>query len=389
MVFWIILVVLAASAAVILIVPVMRRSQAGSDWQAGALAIYADQLKEIETDAARGLISKDEARAAEIEIKKKMLAVNRQQKGADPALGTGGRAALIVAAIATPVAAGAIYLTLGSPGTPSLTFAAREAERAQEAEITQLTGRLLQRLETDDEGGPTEGWVLLAQTYMRMGRYQEAADALGRVLDRPDSSSAIYSQFAEALIAQENGIVTPQAERAIDRAREMNPGNPAGAYYKAVALDQAGKSGDAHQMLLDTLNAAEEFAPWMEVFVAQANQIGERLGKERIDLASFAPMAQQGAPGPSQDDVAAAAEMSEEDRSAFIRSMVERLATRLSEEPDDLDGWIRLANAYGVLGEAENARDALLRARDLAEGLDPADPRLTVITDGLAAVAGN
>jgi len=35
--------------------------------------------------------------------------------------------------------------------------------------------------------------------------------------------------------------------------------------------------------------------------------------------------------------------------------MVEGLAARLEEDPDDPQGWLRLANAYEVLGRSEEA----------------------------------
>jgi cytochrome c-type biogenesis protein CcmH len=66
--------------------------------------------------------------------------------------------------------------------------------------------------------------------------------------------------------------------------------------------------------------------------------------------------------GPDAADVEAAGQMSAADRAAFIRSMVARLAERLEAEPGDFQGWLRLARAYGVLGEAAQARDALSRA---------------------------
>ena len=70
-------------------------------------------------------------------------------------------------------------------------------------------------------------------------------------------------------------------------------------------------------------------------------------------------------PGPTREDVEAASKMTGEDRMAFIRSMVERLADRLKDEPNDLKGWQRLARAYQVLGEKEKAEDARARIRAL------------------------
>ena len=43
----------------------------------------------------------------------------------------------------------------------------------------------------------------------------------------------------------------------------------------------------------------------------------------------------------------------------MIRGMVDGLAARLKDNPADVDGWLRLSRAYGVLGEPERARDAL------------------------------
>lgn len=383
---WGILALLSVSAIAMLLLPMLRHDAAGTDRQAGAVAVLADQLHEVDRDADRGLISNDEAEAAKIEIKRRLLKLNRGASANGRSV-MGGRAALWISALVVPLFAGLLYAQLGSPGVPTVPFADRQDERAEQAQITELTGRLLERLENDPEGGPTEGWMLLGQTYMRMGRYSAAAAAMGNVIERDDTVSAMVSQYAEALIAADDGIVTPQARNAIRRALEMDSSNPAASYYEAIALDQAGDSEDAHDLLVARLVQAAGPAPWMEIFVAQANRIGETIGREPVSLAAFAPMTGD-APGPSRDDVVAASEMSEADRAAFIRSMVDRLANRLAEDPDDLDGWIRLGNAYGVLGETEKAREAYEAANGLAAGLPSDDPRRQSIREALSELGG-
>ena len=47
--------------------------------------------------------------------------------------------------------------------------------------------------------------------------------------------------------------------------------------------------------------------------------------------------------------------------------MVQRLADRLAEEPDDPAGWLRLGRAYGVLGRADDSTSALSKAEELAK----------------------
>src|SRR3546814_2640826 len=61
---------------------------------------------------------------------------------------------------------------------------------------------------------------------------------------------------------------------------------------------------------------------------------------------------------PSEEALEAAAAISENERAAFITSMVDRLAERLAATPDDFHGWMRLGQAYRVLGD----RAAALRA---------------------------
>ena len=77
--------------------------------------------------------------------------------------------------------------------------------------------------------------------------------------------------------------------------------------------------------------------------------------------------------------------MSETDRSAFIASMVDRLATRLADEPDDLDGWLQLARAYTVLERDDDARNAYEQASGLIADLPASDPRRALVAEGIAA----
>ena len=52
----------------------------------------------------------------------------------------------------------------------------------------------------------------------------------------------------------------------------------------------------------------------------------------------------------------------------MIESMVERLASRLEQQPDDAEGWARLGRSYMVLNQPAKARDAYTRAVKLRPG---------------------
>lgn len=69
--------------------------------------------------------------------------------------------------------------------------------------------------------------------------------------------------------------------------------------------------------------------------------------------------------GPTAADIAAASEMSQEDRDDMIEGMVAGLAARLDETPNDPNGWVMLIRSYATLGRRDQAKEALVRARDV------------------------
>ncbi|WP_425038601.1 c-type cytochrome biogenesis protein CcmI [Primorskyibacter sp. S187A] len=383
MMLWIAGAALAVMTIAFVVAPLVRRSdEAHVDHAEGALAIFADQIAEVEREADQGLISGAEAEAAKVEIKRRMLAVAKTRGSSVSE--RSGRGLIVVLALIVPVIGGGLYWQLGSPDVPSQPYASRADERANSNEVAQLASRLRTRLLEDESGGPTDGWVLLGQTYFRMGRYGDAALAFARVIDRPEATAGMLTQYAEALIASEDGLVTNRAAVILERAMAMEPRNPAATYYQAQWLDQEGRAEEAQALLADRLGLETSYQPWMDIFVEQINRIAAQSGGAPVSVEDFVEQPR----GPSQEDMNAAAEMSAEDRSAMIQSMVEGLAARLEDEPDDLDGWLQLGRAYLVLQQPQQARAAYEAAEGLLQALPVDDPRRAVVAQGLEAAGG-
>jgi len=97
----------------------------------------------------------------------------------------------------------------------------------------------------------------------------------------------------------------------------------------------------------------------------QANpEASDFLGKEIARVNGVAPPAPQvQAPGPSQDDVAAAQAMTPQERGKMIQGMVSNLSTRLRSQGGTAEEWMRLVKAYSVLKQPDDARTALADAR--------------------------
>jgi cytochrome c-type biogenesis protein CcmH len=72
----------------------------------------------------------------------------------------------------------------------------------------------------------------------------------------------------------------------------------------------------------------------------------------------------------------AAAGMTPEQKAQMIDGMIEKLAAKLKEQPNDLDGWLRLGRAWLVRGDAAKSVDAY----DHAAALKPGDPEIKLQT---------
>jgi cytochrome c-type biogenesis protein CcmH len=354
MALWFPLALMTAAAVFIVLWPLGRARLATAS--GGDLAVYRDQMRELERDRAAGLIGSAEADAARIEISRRLLAAADAQGQAPAAsLAPWRRRFIAVAAlIALPFGAVALYLALGFPGLPDQPLAAR-ALGPENRSIAALVAQVEDRLERNPQDG--RGWEVLGPVYMRLGRFDDAVKARRNAVRLLGASPTREADLGEALVAAANGVVTAEAKAAFDRALALDARDPRAKFFAGLAAQQDGKNAEAAAIWHDLLAHAPADAPW-------ANMVRQSLA--RLENATPQPAA----PGPSAADVAAAADMSPQARVQMVRGMVERLAERLTRDGSDLDGWVRLVRAYLVLGEDERARGAAADARRALAG-DP------------------
>ena len=388
---WALIAILTLGALAALALPLRSVRGPSPTRDSYDLEIYRDQLAELERDEGRGLIGGAEARAARAEIARRALAAGESvggEKKRAPAVATGFRPAALACAVAAPAAALALYLLIGSPTLPGQPLTDRLAGMRSDDD---LVGRLAARLQANPEDA--QGWVLLARSYTAMGRPRDAVAAWKQAVARAPSGATYASQYGEALVEAENGMVTPEALRQFDAARTADPADPRAWFYAGMAKAQGGESREAVQIWTDLVFMSPQDAPWLDMV---RDQIRRTAGDARIDLAGVKPSpqalasapAQAAAPpaapigppvqlpgsaarGPTTEDMAAAANMSPEDRTAMIRGMVDQLASRLQGEPNDIDGWLRLARAREVLGDNDLAIAAYVRASALLPANSP------------------
>ena len=370
--FWALAGAMIAVSLAFILRPLLRRGAKLDRRQDHDLDVYRDQLTEVDRDLERGVISASDAVAARTEIERRILRTAEFEDGPprpDRTWLSGGLPALLLCLV-IPGLALVIYDHLGSPGLPGEPFAAREG-RPDNGQQDQIITQLKQRLASNP--GDTDGWTLLGNLYARMGRWAEAGAAYRDALSADGQHQEALLGMAESLVALAQGLVVPEARLIFAGILEKDPKQPSALYYAGLALAQDGRLEDAYELWSNLIGAAPPQAPWLPLVQRQLARLSAEMGRQDPGTTATGPA------GPSPEDAEAAAEMSPEEREAFIRAMVQRLADRLAETPDDLDGWLRLARSYRMLGEEEQARDALLAAEALVEDLpDTAPERATV-----------
>lgn len=356
--FWIIAGLLTLGAAVALAAPLFDTRKFKSE-DTFALEVYRDQLAELTRDEQRGLLSKDQAMAAQIEIERRILALDEGKKF-QPARPPSHLLTLAMAVV-LPLAGFGFYLMLGSPHLPSQSAMERLAAERQR------TTPEIRQLEATVAAAPSDaqGWIDLAGAYAGVDRAKDAADgfakamALGR--DEPD----VLRQFAHAAIMAQQGRVAADAQTALRRVLAADPTDPSARFFLALARAQ---NQDLEGALTDWLALERDLpaeAPLRAMVADHIDKAARQQGKDPAKLPGRRAAAPGGA-GPTADELAAAAQMSPDERQAFIEGMVQRLAARMKADPQDLDGWIRLARAYAVLEKRAESRAAWAEAAKLA-----------------------
>jgi cytochrome c-type biogenesis protein CcmH len=327
----------------------VRAQNSDAENQGSEVAVYKDQLAEIERDLAAGLIAPPEAEAARVEISRRLLAAAGSESALVPTSSLKWRrAAAVLALVGLPLVAVAVYVPLGSPALRDAPLAQRE--RGSGPGMAQSLENLVVQVQQHLDKNPTDGrgWNVLAPVLERLGRFDEAVRAYRNSITYNGESAERRADLGEAVTAAASGVVTAEAKTEFERAHALNADDPKANYFLGLAAEQDGRKDDAANIWRALLAKAPADAPWRPLVQTSL----ARVGGGGVTM-----------PALSDETIAASRGMNDGDRNAMIRSMVERLATRLKQNGDDVEGWLRLVRAYLVMGDRDKALGASTDAR--------------------------
>src|SRR5499433_2186046 len=299
MTLWFGLALMTAAAILAVLWPLARRA---SPWRSGSdVAIYRDQLDEIERDRAAGLIEDNEAASAQVEVSRRLIAAADAQSAPPsdvPSASWRRRAVAIVALVLLPLGATGLYLALGSPLLPDQPLAPRLAAARGNQSVETLITQVEAHLERNPDDG--RGWEVIAPVYLGLGRFDDAVKARRNALRLNGTTAEREAAFGEALVFAANGLVTAEAKAAFERAVALDANGVQARYFLGLAAEQDGDRAQAAAIWRALIEGAPADAPWID-FVRNA--------LARVERAA-APS------GPSEEQVAAASSQTADERNA-------------------------------------------------------------------------
>ncbi|TWD46984.1 cytochrome c-type biogenesis protein CcmH [Agrobacterium vitis] len=355
MLFWIVIAFLTFAVAASFLLPLIRSGgRAEVQAREGAIAVYRDQLQELERDKAAALITVQEAEYARTEIARRLLATESGAAVANPKQASRHILAQGFVVLLVPVLGLGLYLALGSPGLPSQPLAARLAAPGNDLNL--LITKAERHLMENPNDGP--GWDVLAPIYMRQNRIGDAQLAYQNAIRLSGETPERLNGLAEAFVLQNDGVITDDARDLFQRSVVLQANNPRAQYYLALALEQSGKREEALAAFKKIAAESPKDAPWQPLVARHiAQNGGAPVNPDASRKSVPAPLG-----NPDAAAVEAAQSMSDADRQKMIAGMVASLDAKLQADPQNFEGWMRLVRSYAMLKDQTKAMAALKTA---------------------------
>lgn len=276
MLFWLMFALMTGAAVFAVLWPLAFARVSAPAGSEADLAVYRDQLAEIERDRARNLIGEAEAEAARVEVSRRILAVTPVQTASEEkAAGVRRhRVVAVLALVLVPLASIGIYGGIGSPDFPDAPLAERASKAPAQTDVMMLVRHVEEHLQKNPEDG--RGWEILAPVYLMNGRFEEAVKANRNARRLLGSTPQREARLGEALVAEAGGKITPEAREAFVRAIAGDSKHSKARFFLGFAAYQDGDRENAlkHWGVLASEPAAND--PWRNEALRRMQELEQK-----------------------------------------------------------------------------------------------------------------
>lgn len=386
---------ISGAIALVVVATLVRAASRGQEVAPASaefdIAVYRDQLAELDSELAQGRVSAEEGARLRTEISRRLLEADRIARAQSGLSRPVSSRSLMVAsglAVVAVLMAIGIYSRVGAPGYPDLPLAERIAlteerhanrpsqETAEkgapapeispqvEPSFLELMDKL--RAAMKERPDDAQGLRLLARNEAALGNIIPARKAQEQLLSvlGDKATAQDHEALAEMMIVAAGGYVSPEAEEQLKKTLSIDPKNPIARYYSGEMFAQIGRYDRTFVLWRALVDEGPADAPWLTPIRAQIEDVAARAG------INYTLPPQDSLKGPSQDDINAAAQMNVGDRQAMIEGMVAQLGERLASEGGSVEEWARLISSLGVLGRKDEAKEIYAEAQSKFVGKD-------------------
>lgn len=181
-------------------------------------------------------------------------------------------------AASLPVAAGAIYMTLGTPQALDpenlvAQSAPTAAQTQQPPDMQEVVAGIKEHLATTPDDAL--GWFMLGRAHLSLSEFQEAEAALRRSREIDDTNIDVSIRLADAIALNQGGSLLGEPAEIVEAALELQPDHPQGLWLHGMALNEAGDQHTAietWQRLLPLLSNDPNSSQQVKQLIANASQ---------------------------------------------------------------------------------------------------------------------
>lgn len=282
--FWVICALLIVIALAFVLPPALQREESSvvsdDERRQANIAVYRDQLSELEADRLNGIVAEDQYALDRDEIERRLLedTATTHSKKTTGAAPISARNTAYLLGFGLPLIAIVFYLKVGEPeritnpapvGAPPSAESAAPPDRSQE-QIAENVAKLAKRLESNPNDA--QGWTMLARSYSSMEKYPEAANAYAKATELSPKDADLLAEYAFVTGMAEGRSLEGKPTEIINRALKIDPDNAKALQLAGSAAFQAKdykKAIDYWQRVLKKVPPGSEVA---ETITARINE---------------------------------------------------------------------------------------------------------------------
>ena len=182
------------------------------------------------------------------------------------------------------------YAWQGRPGLAGRPKAPAERQQVAESEFASMRQNLLGRFDR------AAAWLTMAEGFQRRGDTRTGVEIIQAGLRDSPQDPDLWVGLGNALVVHANGMMSPAAQLAFQRAARIAPDHPGPAFFYGLALAQGGNFAEAERVWRQLLASAPPSATYRATIEERLRAIDE--ARTRGEIPGPAPAAPS-APAPS------------------------------------------------------------------------------------------